>query len=332
MPEDGSPRPSNGSGRGGRPGEPSSDQRRRAVARLAAHLTETARGGERHPARASAAGRAPSPTRSSSSFPWRRRGTAEAAATPGRPRCWTRRSAGGARSTGWSPRRPRGSRAPSRATNRPCPTRRSRSISITGTNGKTTTVRLLAHLVRSAGRTRRVLLDRRRLPRRRRARRGGRLLGVRRRGQGARPASRRRGPRDRARRDPAPRDRRAAQRRRGRDERLRGPPRPARDPHARSARRGEGHGHEDHAAGRLGRAERGRPARARDAPGRDGQAVALLARSRPPGDPRRARRGRPRHGPARRVDDGVLRLAVVAARAARSTCRSRSRGSRATTS
>ena len=204
-------------------------------------------------------------------------------------------------------------------------------VSVTGTNGKTTTVRLLAHLVRSAGRsvayssTDGVY------------RGDGELIeegdysgfGGAARALGRTP--RRRRPGDRARRHPAPRDRRAPQRRRGRDERVRGPPGPPRHPDDRPALGGEGDGHADHPAGGMGRAERGRPPGPVDAPGRDGQAVALLARSLAPGDPRHPGRRRPRDRAARRVDDRARRLVVTAARRADRRARSRSRASRATT-
>jgi cyanophycin synthetase len=134
----------------GRPGRPGSDQRRRTVARMAARLTwrlATASG-----VRLAVRSR-PGPERDQSvvAFPWRRRGAAEAL---GREVAPLLDAAGGRRSLG---------RVISEAAERvaaakpgpepdvPDPT--IPVVSVTGTNGKTTIVRLLAHLVRTAGMT-----------------------------------------------------------------------------------------------------------------------------------------------------------------------------------
>jgi cyanophycin synthetase len=134
----------------GRAGTPRSDQRRRTTARLAARLTGrlAAASGVRLAVR----GRpGPEPDQVVVAFPWRRRGSAEAL---GREVAPLLDQAGGRRSI---------SRLIAEAVERvgavepgdepdvPDPTRP--VISVTGTNGKTTTVRLLAHIVRSARRT-----------------------------------------------------------------------------------------------------------------------------------------------------------------------------------
>ena len=134
----------------GRAGTPRSDQRRRTTARLAARLTGrlAAASGVRLAVR----GRpGPEPDQVVVAFPWRRRGSAEAL---GREVAMLLDQAGGRRSI---------SRLIAEAVERvgavepgdepdvPDPTRP--VISVTGTNGKTTTVRLLAHIVRSARRT-----------------------------------------------------------------------------------------------------------------------------------------------------------------------------------
>ncbi|HET7236328.1 MAG TPA: Mur ligase family protein [Actinomycetota bacterium] len=137
-------------GSNGRAGPPNSDQRRRAVARLAAHLT-------RRLARASGVRLAvrsrpgPETDQVVVAFPWRRRGAAEAL---GREAAALLEVLGGRRSL---------ERLVAEATARivavdpgdepTVPDPHVPVISVTGTNGKTTTVRLLAHLVRTAGRT-----------------------------------------------------------------------------------------------------------------------------------------------------------------------------------
>ena len=133
-----------------RPGRPGTEQRRRAVARLATHLARAlAAATEVRLAVRSRSGAEPDEI--VVAFPWRRRGTATAAATElGRLMA----EAGGRRSV---------ERLVDEAAERilaaepgdepsvPDPT--IPIVSVTGTNGKTTTVRLLAHLVRSAGRS-----------------------------------------------------------------------------------------------------------------------------------------------------------------------------------
>ena len=134
----------------GRAGRPGSDQRRRTIARLAARLTGglAAASGVRLAVR----GRpGPSDDEVVVAFPWRRRGAAEAL---GREVAPLLDQAGGRRSVG---------RLVDEAASRvsavepgeepsvPDPSRP--VISVTGTNGKTTTVRLLAHLVRTAGKS-----------------------------------------------------------------------------------------------------------------------------------------------------------------------------------
>ncbi len=134
----------------GRAGRPGSDQRRRTIARLAARLTGrlAAASGVRLAVR----GRpGPSPDEVVVAYPWRRRAAAEAL---GREVAPLLDQAGGRRSI---------ERLLSEAVSRvasvdpgeepsvPDPPRP--VISVTGTNGKTTIVRLLAHLVRTAGKT-----------------------------------------------------------------------------------------------------------------------------------------------------------------------------------
>ena len=166
-----------------RPGPRNSEQRRRFAARVGAHVTRTIARAAR--VRLAVRGRASAaPDQVVIAFPWRRRDAAEELA---------RRVAavmGDLLATRRSLRRLAAEAAEAIAAVDPGPAPTVTDpeipvIAVTGTNGKTTTVRLLAHIVRSAGLQRRVLLDRRRLPRRR-ARRGGRLLGLRWRADGAR--------------------------------------------------------------------------------------------------------------------------------------------------
>jgi cyanophycin synthetase len=137
-------------GSNARPGKPDSDQRRRAVALLAANLARRlASATEVRLAVRSRSG--PEPDQVVVAFPWRRRGTAEAAgnelvallATLDARRSVDRLVAAAAERVlqadpGGEPHVP----------DPDIPI-----VSVTGTNGKTTTVRLLAHLVRSAGKT-----------------------------------------------------------------------------------------------------------------------------------------------------------------------------------
>jgi hypothetical protein len=111
-------------------------------------------------------------------------------------------------------------------------------LAVTGTNGKTTTTRLLAHLFRHTGR-RRLHDHRRRLPEQP-AGDGGRHDGaVRGQRHPLQPDGRRRGARDGARRTAARGTRLRRVRRGHRAQRGRRPPRPARHPHAGAAGRGE---------------------------------------------------------------------------------------------
>jgi len=131
------------------PGERASDQRRRFVARIAAHVTREI---------ASAAGTrlavrgrlGPEADQIVVAFPWRRQGTAEALA----------REVPGVLSDLLRTRRPLSKLAADAAVrirahplgdvpSVPDPT--IPVVAVTGTNGKTTTVRLLAHIVRNAG-------------------------------------------------------------------------------------------------------------------------------------------------------------------------------------
>ncbi len=137
-------------GPGGRPGRPGSEQRRRAVSRLAVHVTR--RLATATDTRLGVRGRpGPEPDEAIVAFPWRRRGTAEAA---GREVARLMGELGGRRSL---------ARLVSEAAERVLAARPGEEpevvdpvipvVSVTGTNGKTTTVRLLAHLVRSAAMT-----------------------------------------------------------------------------------------------------------------------------------------------------------------------------------
>jgi cyanophycin synthetase len=135
------------SGVPGRAGRSGSDQRRRTIARLAARLTGrlAAASGVRLAVR----GR-PGPAASEVviAFPWRRRRAAEAL---GREVAPLLDQAGGRRSIDRLVDEAAGRLAavePGEEPSVPDPTRP--VISVTGTNGKTTTVRLLAHLVRTA--------------------------------------------------------------------------------------------------------------------------------------------------------------------------------------
>ena len=135
----------------GKAGRPNSEQRRRFTARCASHLTH--RLAQASGIRLAVRGRPGSePGEVVVAFPWRRRGSAEALgrevagvlsallATRRSPRRLVEEAA--ARIDGVDP-------GPQPSVPDPdIPV-----ISVTGTNGKTTTVRLLAHLVRTAGRS-----------------------------------------------------------------------------------------------------------------------------------------------------------------------------------
>jgi len=137
-------------GASGRPGRPGSDQRRRTVARLAARLTSrlATASGVRLAVRSRPG---PEAEQVVVAFPWRRRGAAEALGLEVAPLL---DAAGGRRSVG----RLVAEAAARVATVEPGDEPNVSDpdvpvVSVTGTNGKTTTVRLLAHLVRSAGRS-----------------------------------------------------------------------------------------------------------------------------------------------------------------------------------
>ncbi len=128
-----------------------SEQRRRFVVRVAAHLTrsQAAAAGTRLAVRARPG---PNPDQIVVAFPWRRRSAAQALGT----------EVAGALDAVFSTRR-RAPRVLGEAARRllgadpgPAPTVPEPSIpvvAVTGTNGKTTTVRLLAHMVRVAGKS-----------------------------------------------------------------------------------------------------------------------------------------------------------------------------------
>jgi cyanophycin synthetase len=134
----------------GQAGKPGSDQRRRTIARLAARLTGrlAAASGVRLAVRGRTG---PSEDEVVVAFPWRRRAAAEAL---GREVAPLLDQAGGRRSVARLVEEAASRVAVVEPGEEPtvpdpsCPV-----ISVTGTNGKTTTVRLLAHLVRSAGRS-----------------------------------------------------------------------------------------------------------------------------------------------------------------------------------
>ena len=132
----------------GRPGRPGSDQRRRTVARLAARLTWrlAIASGVRLAVRSRPG---PDADQVVVAFPWRRRGAAEAL---GREVASLLHEAGGRRSVDRLLAEAAARVAAVEPGDEPeVPDPEIRVVSVTGTNGKTTTVRLLAHLVRSAG-------------------------------------------------------------------------------------------------------------------------------------------------------------------------------------
>jgi cyanophycin synthetase len=134
----------------GRPGRPGSDQRRRTVARLAARLTWrlAVASGVRLAVRSRPG---PEPNQVVVAFPWRRRGAAEAL---GREVAPLLHEVGGRRSVGRRLTEAAERVAAAEPGHEPdVPEPEIPVVSVTGTNGKTTTVRLLAHLVRSAGRS-----------------------------------------------------------------------------------------------------------------------------------------------------------------------------------
>jgi cyanophycin synthetase len=150
MPEERFARVLERAGSTARPGRPGSEQRRRAVARLSTHFAR-ALAVEADVRLAVRSRSGPEPDQIVVAFPWRRRGTATAAATE---LAGLMAEAGGRRSI---------ERLVAEAAERILDTEPGDEpsvpdpgipiVSVTGTNGKTTTVRLLAHLVRSAGKS-----------------------------------------------------------------------------------------------------------------------------------------------------------------------------------
>ena len=134
----------------GRPGRPGSDQRRRTVARLAARLTWRLATASR--VRLAVRSRpGPEPDQVVVAFPWRRRGAAEALGLEVAPLL---HEVGGRRSVDRLLAEAAARVAEVEPGDEPEVTDPDIPVvSITGTNGKTTTVRLLAHIVRSAGKT-----------------------------------------------------------------------------------------------------------------------------------------------------------------------------------
>jgi len=134
----------------GRPGRPGSDQRRRTISRVAARVTWRLATASR--VRLAVRSR-PGPERDQVvvAFPWRRRGAAEAL---GREVAPFLHEVGGRRSVDRLLAEAAERVAAAEPGNEPdVPEPEIPVVSVTGTNGKTTTVRLLAHLVRSAGRS-----------------------------------------------------------------------------------------------------------------------------------------------------------------------------------
>jgi cyanophycin synthetase len=134
----------------GRPGLPGSDQRRRTISRVAARVTWRLATASR--VRLAVRSR-PGPERDQVvvAFPWRRRGAAEAL---GREVAPLLDEVGGRRSVDRLLAEAAERVAAAEPGNEPdVPEPEIPVVSVTGTNGKTTTVRLLAHLVRSAGRS-----------------------------------------------------------------------------------------------------------------------------------------------------------------------------------
>ena len=175
------------------------------------------------------------------------------------------------RASGCTPTRRSVSRSSSPSRWSTCCSRRARPsripiVAVTGTNGKTTTSRMIAHIFKGMGRkvgmtsTDGVVIDERLVIRADASGPAQRPDGA------AEPARRLRGVRGRPRRHPARGPRLRAQRRRRRAQRAARPPRPARHRHRRAARRRQGGGRRGGPARRARRAQRRRPAGARDAP------------------------------------------------------------------
>ena len=139
-------------------------------------------------------------------------------------------------------------------------------VAVTGTNGKTTTSRMISPHLQGARSQGRHDQHRRRGDRRAAAHPGRRVRPALGPDGAAEPARRLRGLRGRARRHPARGPRLRAQRRGRRPQRPARPPRAARHRHRRAARRRQGRRRRGRAARRACRAQRRRPAGARDAP------------------------------------------------------------------
>ncbi len=131
-----------------RAGAPGTEQRRRAIGRIAAQLTRriAVAGGARRLAVRARSG--PGPDLIVVAFPWRRRGAAEALATEAASALELIRRRSPDRVIAEAGARLRDVEPGAEPT---VPDPDTSVIQVTGTNGKTTTVRLLAHLVRSAG-------------------------------------------------------------------------------------------------------------------------------------------------------------------------------------
>ena len=132
-----------------RPGAPGTQQRRRFVTRISAHVTRSlAEGVRTHVAVRARAG--PEPDQVVVAYPWRRRNLAEAL---GREVADALRAGLDARRSFGSVVRAAAARLekvePGPGPEVPDPT--IPVVAVTGTNGKTTTVRLLAHIVRTTG-------------------------------------------------------------------------------------------------------------------------------------------------------------------------------------
>src|SRR5260370_5280871 len=130
-------------------GQPGSDQRRRYIARFAVHLTRALADATR--TQLAVRGRpGPLPGQIVVAFPWRRQGAAEAFARELAPLLQVgldaRRSMDRALANGAQRLREVAPGAPPTTLSPTMPV-----IAVTGTNGKTTTVRLIAHLARGAG-------------------------------------------------------------------------------------------------------------------------------------------------------------------------------------
>ena len=195
-------------------------------------------------------------------------------------------------------------------------------VAVTGTNGKTTTSRMIAPHLQGHGPQGRHDLHRRRRHRRAAGDPGRRVRPALGPDGAAEPARRLRGLRGRPRRHPARGPRLRAQRRRRRPQRPARPPRPARHRHGRAARRREGGAGRGRPARRPRRAQRRRPAGPRDAAAVLGPGRVVLHGGARVGDARHDRRALPSRwqgaGPepvrARRDDRREARPARDAAR------------------